>query len=320
MDQQHRHVGTTSASNTPVLRCPTVRTLPFARLVAASRRRLFLSDCADRQSDDDAECGYSRAVLVLDMVWNLAFVVVAASVLLSTLRERPSTPLRLWLCGYAFECVLHMAFVFLEFQTGVHGSFSHTTYSFVKKLEPMNTVASSIWWVIGFYWIVVGGQALLEDSPRLYWLTVVFLAFDIFFIIFCIGMACIVFFALFCIIPIIALAYAMRIREGASEEDIRSLPMYRFSKSNSLVMVDENKKLLVNARVDSCSGSHMSEVSLNPDDSECCICLCPYADGSEVYRLPCTHHFHCECVGRWLRTKATCPLCKFNILRGDTLV
>ena len=104
-------------------------------------------------------------------------------------------------------------------------------------------------------------------------LTVVFLAFDIFFIIFCIGMACVVFFALFCIIPIIALAYAMKIGEGASEEDIRSLPMYMFSQSNSLVMVDDNKKQLVNARVDSCNGSHMSELSLNPDDSVSANCI-----------------------------------------------
>ncbi|TKY62767.1 E3 ubiquitin protein ligase RIE1 [Spatholobus suberectus] len=322
--QQQRHVSSGGTSN-PVLRCPTVRALPFARLIAADRHRLLLSDCADRRSDDDGdgdggECEYSRAVLVLDMVWNLAFVVVAAGVLLSTLRERPSTPLRLWLCGYAVECALHMAFVYFEFRTAIRDSASLTTYTIVKKLEPVNTLASSVWWVFGFYWIVVGGQALLEDSPRLYWLTVVFLAFDVFFIIFCIGMACIVFLALFCIIPIIALAYAMRIREGASEEDIRSLPKYRFSQSNSLVMVDDNKKQLVKARVDSCNGSHMSELSLHPDDSECCICLCPYVDGAELHRLPCTHHFHCGCISRWLRTKATCPLCKFNILRGDTLV
>ncbi|KAK7336379.1 hypothetical protein VNO77_16919 [Canavalia gladiata] len=326
--QQQRHVSI-GGTNNSMLRCPTVRatfTLPFARLIAADRRRLLLSDCADRRSDDDdgdsdgGNCVYSRPVLVLDMVWNLAFVVVTTGVLLSTFRERPSTPLRLWLCGYAFECVVHMAFVYYEYRTRIRDSLSHTPYSIVKKLEPMNTLASSVWWVFGFYWIVMGGQALLEDSPRLYWLTVVFLAFDVFFIIFCIGMACIVFFALFCIIPIIALAYAMRIREGASEEDIRSLPKYRFSQSNLLVMVDDNKKQIVKARVDSCNGSHMSELSLDPDDSECCICLCPYVDGAELYRLPCTHHFHSGCISRWLRTKATCPLCKFNILRGDTLV
>lgn len=91
----------------------------------------------------------------------------------------------------------------------------------------------------------------------------VFLAFDVFFIIFCIGLACIIFFALFCFIPVIALAYAIRIREGASEEDIRSLPKYRFSQSNLLVMVDDKKP----ARIDSCNGSHIGELYLHPDDS-----------------------------------------------------
>ncbi|KAK7290737.1 hypothetical protein RIF29_05368 [Crotalaria pallida] len=309
-------------TNNPLLRNPTVRpttttlTLPFAR-------RLFLSDCSDHRSDDDDDddcvnCAYSRPFVVLDMVWNLAFVVVAAAVLLSTFRERPNTPLRLWLCVYAFECVAHMAFVYFEYRRRFSdsSSSSRTPYSVMKKLEPINTLASSVWWAIGFYWIVVGGQDLLEDSPRLYWLTVVFLAFDVFFIIFCIGMACLVFFAIFCFIPIIALAYAMRIREGASEEDIKSLPKYRFSQSNLLVIVDDKK----HSRIHSCNGSHVSELSVHPDDSECCICLSPYVDGTELYRLPCTHHFHCGCIGRWLRTKATCPLCKFNILRRDTLV
>jgi len=102
---------------------------------------------------------------------------------------------------------------------------------------------------------------------------VVFLAFDVFFIIFCIGMACIVFFALFCIIPIIALAYALRIREGASEDDISSLPMYRFIQSNVMVMVDNNKKQLVKARTSSYNPSHISELSLDPDDSVSTNCV-----------------------------------------------
>jgi len=42
-------------------------------------------------------------------------------------------------------------------------------FRIVKSLESINTMISSIWWVFGFYWIVAGGQALLQDSPRLYW-------------------------------------------------------------------------------------------------------------------------------------------------------
>ena len=141
MDHQHRHVSSDGA-NDPMLRTPTVRptttatfSLPLARyttsLIAADRRRMLLADCADHRSDDGVDdddgddaggCAYSRPVLVLDLVWNLAFVVVAAGVLLSTLRERPATPLRLWLCGYAFECVLHMCFVYFEYRRRIGDS------------------------------------------------------------------------------------------------------------------------------------------------------------------------------------------------------
>ncbi|OIW09478.1 hypothetical protein TanjilG_23057 [Lupinus angustifolius] len=76
-------------------------------------------------------------------------------------------------------------------------------------------------------------------------------------------MVFIISFTLICFIPVIALAYAMRIREGAAEEDIMSLPEYSFSQSYSLVMVDDKKQ----PRIDSCNGSHISELSVHPDDS-----------------------------------------------------
>lgn len=60
-------------------------------------------------------------------------------------------------------------------------------------------------------------------------LSVVFLAFDVFFMIFCIAVAFIAFFTLFCCFPILAtVAYAMTIGEGASLSDIRTLPKYRY--------------------------------------------------------------------------------------------
>lgn len=53
---------------------------------------------------------------------------------------------------------------------------------------------------------------------------------------------------------------------------------------------------------------------------ECCICLSSYVDGEELRTLPCNHHFHCGCISRWLQINSTCPLCKFDILRRDSLV
>lgn len=96
----------------------------------------------------------------------------------------------------------------------------------------------------------------------------VFLAFDVFFIIFCIGMACVIFFGLCCFLPILAFAYAMTIREGASEDDIRTLPKYRFHQNNPVGTFDNVKKLeIVVERLDSDDNNNIKELVLSSEDS-----------------------------------------------------
>lgn len=41
--------------------------------------------------------------------------------------------------------------------------------SVAKHLESANTMFSFIWWIIGFYWVSAGGQALARGAPQLYW-------------------------------------------------------------------------------------------------------------------------------------------------------
>lgn len=41
--------------------------------------------------------------------------------------------------------------------------------SVTKRCESVNTMASFLWWIVGFYWVVSGGNILLQDAPRLYW-------------------------------------------------------------------------------------------------------------------------------------------------------
>ncbi|XP_030453175.2 E3 ubiquitin-protein ligase At1g12760-like isoform X1 [Syzygium oleosum] len=332
----------------------------LARLIRTRHRSFLLGDCGDgggggggggggsRGDIEEAASSFfgeglaacSRPIVVLDFVWNLAFVVVAVVVLLSAFKERPSTPLRLWLCGYALQCLFHVGFVCAEYRrrdgddelvgvSGLSRSPSRSSslcslsmfYRMLKRLESLNTLISSVWWVFGFYWIVVGGQPLLQDAPRLYWLTVVFLAFDVFFVIFCIGMAFVVFLALFCCIPILAIAYAVASTEGASEDIIRSLPKYRYRPASVLSTFNNlGMEEVLGARSGLGNNGSSGELFLHSEDSECCICLSSYVDGAELYTLPCNHHFHCSCISKWLLINATCPLCKFNILKGDTLV
>ncbi|KAF8670585.1 hypothetical protein HU200_050612 [Digitaria exilis] len=48
--------------------------------------------------------------------------------------------------------------------------------------------------------------------------------------------------------------------------------------------------------------------------AQCAICLAVVRDGETVRLLPaCGHLFHVECIDLWLRSHATCPLCRCDV-------
>ncbi|XP_028240727.1 E3 ubiquitin protein ligase RIE1-like isoform X2 [Glycine soja] len=252
----------TDASRAPV---PTLALL----LGRAGRRgpSMLVRETAARELEERrADWGYSKPVVALDMSWNMAFVVVTAVMLACTTAERPNTPIRVWIVGYALQCLVHVLLVWLEYRRrsrrdSHHGQRARDVESdagsgdedysddrdwssgyssrsrFTKRCELLNTGVSFLWWIVGFYWVVSGGNILLQDAPRLYWLVVVFLAFDVFFAIFCVVLACLIGIALCCCLPcIIAILYAVAGQEGASEADLSMLPKYRFR-----ILSDEDK-------------------------------------------------------------------------------
>eukprot|EP00300_Choanocystis_sp_HF-7_P003942 c13005_g1_i1.p1 GENE.c13005_g1_i1~~c13005_g1_i1.p1 ORF type:complete len:135 (+),score=13.50 c13005_g1_i1:223-627(+) len=54
----------------------------------------------------------------------------------------------------------------------------------------------------------------------------------------------------------------------------------------------------------------------DPRSTECVVCLEQLSAGDLVRVLPCFHKFHTACVDKWLRKKATCPICSFNVTRA----
>ncbi|RDX62532.1 E3 ubiquitin-protein ligase, partial [Mucuna pruriens] len=350
-----------STSGSRLLRRPSLR--EAARFLRqASGRRLMREPsmvvretAAEQLEERQSDWAYSKPVVVLDILWNFAFVVAAATVMILSRNENPNMPLRLWIAGYALQCVLHVVCVCVEYRrrhrarehsgaadvstavtfrsstdlisASMDGSgqyvsleqFEDDGVSMAKHLESANTMFSFIWWVVGFYWVSADSQALVQDSPLLYWLCIVFLGFDVFFVVFCIALACIIGIAVCCCLPcIIALLYAVADQEGASKEDIEQLSKFKFQKPET------NEKLAVNTQgaaggiMTECNADSPIEHVLSAEDAECCICLSAYDDGVELRQLPCGHHFHCACVDKWLYINATCPLCKYNILKSTS--
>lgn len=37
------------------------------------------------------------------------------------------------------------------------------------------------------------------------------------------------------------------------------------------------------------------------DNLQCAICMDDFKENDQAKRLPCSHHFHEECISRWLR-------------------
>lgn len=51
----------------------------------------------------------------------------------------------------------------------------------------------------------------------------------------------------------------------------------------------------------------------------CAICLHDVGGGGDSYRKldECGHCFHAECIGAWLKSHSTCPLCRTQIIEID---
>ncbi|XP_059658346.1 E3 ubiquitin protein ligase RIE1-like [Cornus florida] len=322
---------------------PTTLALLLGRATGRRGSSMLVRETAARELEERrVDWGYSRPVVALDMMWNLAFVIISVVMLICTTNERPNVPIRVWICGYALQCSMHVVLVWLEHkrrnprrvrgvetarselnsdenvsedEDGASRNLGIARSRAPKRCDYLNTVASFIWWMVGFYWIVSGGKILLQGAPHLYWLAVIFLAFDVFFAIFCVVLACLIGIALCCCLPcIIAILYAVIGQEGASEADLCMLPKYRFQISNNEEKPSVGAGRMVPIELSSAYLAY--ERILLPEDAECSICLCQYEDGEELHALPCNHHFHSTCIAKWLKMNATCPLCKYNILKG----
>ncbi|CAN6486867.1 unnamed protein product [Victoria cruziana] len=54
---------------------------------------------------------------------------------------------------------------------------------------------------------------------------------------------------------------------------------------------------------------------------DCAVCLSPFQPDDRLRLLPyCTHAFHADCIGTWLLTNTTCPLCRSDLTAAPAIL
>lgn len=78
---------------------------------------MLVRETAARELDERrADWGYSKPVVALDMMWNLGFVIVSIVILCCAVDEKTNVPIRIWIIGYAVQCVVHVVLVWMEYR------------------------------------------------------------------------------------------------------------------------------------------------------------------------------------------------------------
>ncbi|KAL1532462.1 E3 ubiquitin-protein ligase-like protein [Salvia divinorum] len=286
--------------------------------------------------------------------------IIAAIVVLSLSRsEKPHSPLRAWVVGYASGCLAILPLLYWRFkyrnqspeqdssQNGQDASLSNNSAvpftrrsinredSWTTGTTPRSTQSNglpnsrlkvfveyfkmaldcffAVWFVVGNVWIF-GGHTSSSAAPNLYRLCIVFLTFS------CIGYAmpfilcATICCCLPCIISVLGIREDFSQNRGATQDSINSLPTYKFKMKKGKSSKEHSCNASEGGIV--AAGTEKERV-ISGEDAVCCICLAKYVNNDELKELPCSHFFHKDCVDKWLKINATCPLCKAEV--GDTI-
>lgn len=88
---------------------------------------------------------------------------------------------------------------------------------------------------------------------------------------------------------------------GLAQAAIDALPEFAYAELSSSAAARASRK--------------GKEKAARPFD--CAVCLCEFADHDRLRLLPpCGHAFHLACIDVWLRSSATCPLCRTKLSRA----
>lgn len=80
------------------------------------------------------------------------------------------------------------------------------------------------------------------------------------------------------------------------------------SKAASEEAIDALPTLLYGAKQDALQ--HGLSLVASQHDKRCSICLSEFDELERIKEMPCSHYFHVQCLDTWLKSNASCPICR----------
>ena len=231
----------------------------------------------------------------ITLVFNIIQLTASLTVLAVSYSETCDRPLKSFLSIYSLATVLHLIVMLWHYS---EWDPEEAAYAFelessnfednwvLASLTEFSNVFTLMTYVLGNIW-VFGCKTCQSTAPALYILSLIWVVYGYLMLMLPVLLLTLLIFCLPLFIFIMRLMYPPE-RRGASEQLISGLPTHTFSNAPDA---------LYNGR------------PIDKEDAECAICLGPYETNESLRVFSCKHHFHRECVDRWLSISATCPMC-----------
>jgi hypothetical protein len=229
------------------------------------------------------------------LVLNIFQFTVTSIVLAVTRHQTCDMPLRSFLSLYALATLMHMIVMIWHYkewdpQEAAYAFELETTNLEDNYLLAAMTDFSNFFtlmtYILGNIW-VFGCKTCQFTSPALFYLSLTWVIFGYVVLMLPVVFLVLLIFCLPLFIFIMRVMYPPE-RRGASDQLINTLPEHQYT---GLTEATYGGRLI------------------DKDDAECAICLGRYEIEDPIRVFQCKHHFHKECVDRWLGICATCPLC-----------
>uniref|UniRef100_K3WVV2 RING-type domain-containing protein n=1 Tax=Globisporangium ultimum (strain ATCC 200006 / CBS 805.95 / DAOM BR144) TaxID=431595 RepID=K3WVV2_GLOUD len=239
----------------------------------------------------------TRLIMWVITLVNLPQIIAAAIIMgLKWKDETLCYRIQIWVLVHTIHLSLTLSLEWVLYYLNGDGSNStirlrEQYMTYISQLKYGLDLAGLFWFLVGNMWVISDG-ARCDDGSMMYhlalWMIIISYAKIFLPCLLLLALLPVICFCLPCVIRLLSRLQDPMRGKGATKDVINQLTTQKFQPTQ-----------------------------FAPEDSSCCICLNEYEPLQDLRVLPCSHHFHKECVDEWLMVNSTCPTCRTSIFTTD---